>query len=808
MCRVAFLALLVAAPRAFAEELPIVRGVEGQPLLAQAMRLEEALDFLGSGLEPADAARLEALGDRAPDETVVVEIQKILDPYCLAMVEINPEARVRVIRGPAQAELIEGGWRSFLVKVQNDADVNAELVVASPNAMPILHRSTNEHRARLENALSPGQVANRFLELAMYHSRPLQKNLSGLKLEYAVVQAYSREAGRREAKIGFHVGQGTQDIGFRNAVDILFDVVEAVDVTFEVTDEKGRPTMASFIITDGIQRLVEDAGADPLPADYRSRMSLMQPWDTDPAVDPTGTRIKRLVGIYPLPSRRVAMDATPDFFFHPQVYRYHGEVVKLPAGTYEVKIARGPEYLEQKTTITVPEGVAEHTVSFRLERWADLSTLGWHSADHHVHAAGCSHYESPQEGVLPEHMWRETLGEDLDIACVLTWGPCWYHQKDFFEGKVHPLSTAENLIRYDVEVSGFPSSHAGHLVLLRLTEDDYPGTRLIEEWPSWTLPILRWAKSQGGVVAYSHSGWGLEPSVSTLALPNYVVPKMDGIGANEYVVTVTHDAVDLYSAGDTPITWELNMWYHTLNAGFRTRISGETDYPCIFDTRLGMARSYAKLDGALEFDSYMDALKNGRSYVSDGKSHIIDFRVDERELGTAGSELRLTAPKTVRVTARVAAYLPERQDELGAFLAARPLDEPPYWDIERARVGTTRNVAVELVVNGEAVDSASIVADGRWTDVSFEHEVGDSSWLALRILASSHTNPVFVLVDGAPIRASVESAQWCRKSVDRCWDMKLPRIRVEEREAARIAYDHARQTYDTIIEESRSRRSR
>jgi FPC/CPF motif-containing protein YcgG len=33
---------------------------------------------------------------------------------------------------------------------------------------------------------------------------------------------------------------------------------------------------------------------------------------------------------------------------------------------------------------------------------------------------------------------------------------------------------------------------------------------------------------------------------------------------------------------DTPFVWELNIWYHTLNAGFRTRISGETDFPCIY----------------------------------------------------------------------------------------------------------------------------------------------------------------------------------------------------------------------------------
>ena len=44
-------------------------------------------------------------------------------------------------------------------------------------------------------------------------------------------------------------------------------------------------------------------------------------------------------------------------------------------------------------------------------------------------------------------------------------------------------------MRYDVEVSGFPSQHAGHLCLLRLKEDDYPGTERIEDWPSWDLPI-------------------------------------------------------------------------------------------------------------------------------------------------------------------------------------------------------------------------------------------------------------------------------------------------------------------------------
>ena len=128
---------------------------------------------------------------------------------------------------------------------------------------------------------------------------------------------------------------------------------------------------------------------------------------------------------------------------------------------------------------------------------------------------------------------------------------------------------------------------------------------------------------------------GLAPLEPTDKLPNYVIPRLDGIGANEYIVTVAHGAVDFYSAGDTPSQWELNMWYHTLNAGFRTRLSGETDFPCIFDDRVGMGRSYAKLDGVLDFNRYVQKIVEGRSYVSEGRSHVIDFTVDGSSSGRA-----------------------------------------------------------------------------------------------------------------------------------------------------------------------------
>jgi hypothetical protein len=781
-----------------------ITAVEPQPLLAQAIRLKEALTFLGSSLSKEDEKHLQELQNKPLTSKTVEAIQYILDPYCLAIVNINPEARVKVARGAAQARLMQNGWTSFLVKVHNEAGVTAQLKAESPNALPALHISTFQHRAMQKNLLSEGQVANRFLEVQMYQNRPLLSNLSGLQLEYAVVQLYGKDAGKREAEIGFNIGQGSQDIGFRNTINILFDILPSVKVALRVKDEDGSPAMASFVITDGIERIITDSTkvVNRAPLDYRFTTAQMEYWESH--IPATGYRIPpRLTGIYPLPSRRVAAyDVYPDFFFQPQVYRTDGEHVLLPPGKYAVRFTRGPEYKIQTKELVVPQGVDSIEASFHLKRWINMAKLGWYSADHHVHASGCSHYESPEEGVKPEDMWRQITGEDVNIASVLSWGPGWYHQKQFFTGEISPLTTKNNMMRYDVEVSGFPSSHAGHLVLLQVKEDDYPGTKTIEDWPTWTLPVLKWAKEQGAITGYAHSGWGLQPeNEKVLSLPNYIMPKMDGIGANEYVVTVTQNLVDFYSAGDTPAPWELNMWYHTLNCGFRPRLSGETDFPCIYDERVGMARTYFKTDGKLDYGSYIKALKSGRSYVSEGNAHIIDFAVNGLEAGTNNSELKLGKDQTVKIVGKVAALLPEQQDEDGAIIAQRPLDRQPYWNIERARIGKGRKVRVELIVNGNSVDTTEIIADGDWKNIRFQYPVKQSSWVALRVFPSAHTNPVFIRVNNEPIRVQ-KSAEWCLQAVDQCWKMKQNNIRAGERAAAQAAYDSARKIYERIIREA------
>lgn len=785
-------------------DAPMITGVAPQPLLSQAKRISEALVYIGNPLSLEATEQLQALSHKALDENTVQAIQHILDPYCLAVIDINPEARVKVAHGPAQTELLQEGWKTFLVKVHNQANVTARLEVESPNALPILHRSSSLPRMKEENKLSIGQVQNRLLEVAMYEDRPMKPQLSGLTLEYAIVQIYTRASGEKEVQLAFNVGPGTQDIGFRNTIDILFDIKPSVKVTLNVKDHDGAPAMASFIFMDGIDRFKSSDADLPFPNDYRLLMARHMDWEKgagpwNALSEEKLPKEKRLRGIYPLPARRLAWtDEYPDFFFQPQVYRADGEHIYLPPGDYTVIYTRGPEYLEQQKRIHVPTDKEEMYIDFQLKRWTHMTQLGWYSGDHHIHAAGCSHYESPEEGVQPEHMWRQVLGEDLNFGSNLTWGPCWYYQKEYFTGKIHPLSTDQHLLRYDVEVSGFPSSHAGHLVLMNLQEDDYPNTTLIEEWPTWTLPILQWAKKQDGVVGYAHSGWGLEPIEATTALPNYVLPKMDGIGANEYVMTVTHDAVDLFSLGDTPPGWELNMWYHTLNCGFRVRASGETDFPCISDEKVGRARIYAQLDEGLDFADFMQATKLGRSYVSTGEAHLIDFKVNELMLGEQDSELSVAKGSKLRISVKAAAFLEPEQDEIGAIIASRNLTQSPYWHIEKSRIGQSRRVPVELIVNGEAVAVQEIEADGDWQSLTFDYTLDRSSWVAIRVLPTAHTNPIFVLADGEAIQDK-RSAEWCLKAVDQCWDMKSKRFREEEMAEAEKAYEHARQVYRALM---------
>jgi len=140
----------------------------------------------------------------------------------------------------------------------------------------------------------------------------------------------------------------------------------------------------------------------------------------------------------------------------------------------------------------------------------------------------------------------------------------------------------------------------------------------------------------------------------------------------------------------------------------------------------------------------------------------------------------------------VAARLPETPDEK---IRRTPNTEKPYWHLERARVGDTRDVPVEVIVNGQAVAKKTIPADGQLRELSFDVPVERSSWIALRILPSSHTNPIWVVVGDTQVRASRRSIEWCLQGVDRCWSQKERFIAPAELDQARADYEHAREVY-------------
>ena len=626
--------------------------VDPQPLCSQTRRLLQALHDLGTPLKQDDEAALEQLINDPGSPAVVARVQKILNSYALFDVTINPEGRVSVVQGTAQARLWQHGWRVFLVRVDNQATATGRLNCRSQQALPDSGQAPNSRitatgivppgSSAPVQSITSGDVADRWLDLQMYDQPPLASALGGLPLEYRIVQLYSRESGQKEAVIAFSLGPGSEDLAFRSSAPIVFDLVlrhTRLRCTSAISITRRRPPLSRLKI-HGAECILH------APNDWRL-----------------------------------------DFPFQDQIYRADNQYILLPQGRYDVTFSRGPEYLTGHAHLLVDSNHANEK-TFELQRWVNPVEFGWYPGDHHIHAAGCSHYNTPSQGVRPTDMAAQVRGEGLCFADILTWGPCWYYQKQFFRAGIDPTSNSNSVLRYDVEVSGFPSSYWGHLVLLGLKEQDYPGTRQIEDWPTWNLPILRWAKGQQTVTGYAHTGHGL--TVSSTELPNLLIPNFDDNGANEFLIDLAHGCVDFLSAADTPPLAELNLWYHTLNCGFRIPIAGETDFPCLFE-KVGVGRSYVYLKeppvGDAGYREWIEGLRNGRSYVSDGRCHILNLEVGGKRLSGADHEIQFDRPGALSVNVKLTTYLPATISDEAVKIRSRSLDESPFWHIERARIG-------------------------------------------------------------------------------------------------------------------------
>ena len=792
------------------------QAVAGQPLGANVGRIIQALEFAGSPLPSKLTEALRA----AAEERDAIKLQELLDSRVLFVVSLNPEVRVKVARGPAAAILQQAGYTPHIVKVINDSTVTRQLRIMSPQAGPvyagssegILKRQAQTELKRNENT---DRATDRFLEVEMFQTQPMTRNLSGLEVEYALALIYSSESGKREATVGFDVGAGTQDIGFRGEVPILFDALPAIPVTMGIRDFDGTATTARLTFRD------------------------------------------RFGKIYPPQLKRLA----PDFFFQPHIYRADGGRVLLPPGEFEMTYSRGPEYRPRSRRVTVTDE-GEPRIDVQLQRWINPRQYGFYSGDHHIHGAGCSHYDNPTQGVTPQDMFAQVQGEGLNVGCVLTWGPCFDFQRRFFSPVADTISQPLTVLKYDLEISGFGSAALGHVCLLNLKDQTYPGSdgTTSKGWPTWTVPVMRWAKEQGGVTGYPHSALHVNPSSAARRilskydqdgdqqlspdesrqgllpepfrtidedgngnldqreltqsndraadqLPNLVVPEMNGAGAMEICVSTAEGVCDFISAMDTARIPEWNTWYHLMNCGFPLKLSGETDFPCMSSRRVGQGRVYVQLGQvtSIDFAQWCHGIGQGRSYVSDGFAHALSFTVNGKSPG--GNDVILARPGEITIEAQVA-FSPEQPKAVahGGIMPTSGrrmigdtvnLHAPRNTDVVR---GGSR--LVEVVANGKVVAKENVEADGSIHDLQFKLSVDRSSWVALRQFPQLHTNPVNVLVADKPIRASRNSARWCTETIKLLWTNRQRFISELERPHARAAYDRAIATYERVAAES------
>ncbi|MFT5051343.1 MAG: hypothetical protein ACI8QZ_002754 [Chlamydiales bacterium] len=762
------------------ERLPIVPvgRIELQPFRKLGVeRTIKAMATFGSPLKPADVELLaEAVAAGADG---VVDAQRILDSYALCALVINPESRVKVLPGPASrnCRLIADAGRNFLVKVINEGGVTAALNVASDEPC---------------------------VEAQVRYERPMADHLSGLELEYCVVSLVGRSDAVCAADLAFDVGAWSRDLVSRSSLGALFYRGLEQVITLDVKNSNGNASTGCFVVRD-------DQGA---------------------VFPPLMTRVE------------------PDFHFHDQVYRADGETLTLPYGTYTVTFRRGPESVPEERILTV-DGTPG-VWAFQETRWVDTQARGYRSIDHHVHPAGCSHYSDPNCGVTPLSVARHCEGEDLN-AEALIWGPCYDYQKDFLTGDPYSLNAApepQGFLGYGLETSGMvplgiPIGRIfGHIFLLGL-ESTF---QTIDDFPTLATPLLRWAEDQGAVIGYAHAGAGMHASSQ---VPSYIVPPVNSIGAVSCPVYVTESPVvrgrtqllpgpgsgsssggsgggtgaararsqnsliDLLGVCNTSYSAELNLWYHLLSCGFRLSIAGETDFPCIYDDRIGRGRTYVKTEGRPPtYRAFLKAFADGRSYVSTGECHLIDFRLTsqsgpdlgpEVRVGEDGSTAIMATPGTIDVEVDVSALL-DPIPAPGAPSSTTAINAIPYWALERARVIGTREVDVELIVNGFPVATTRIVADGNSVSLTFPSiPIDCSSWVAVRVLGAAHTNAIIVEVGAKPVRSSKKSAQWCMDVIDRYLANKMHLLDAfpAEQEQAEATAGRAKRVFVEIYEEAK-----
>ena len=212
--------------------------------------------------------------------------------------------------------------------------------------------------------------------------------------------------------------------------------------------------------------------------------------------------------------------------------------------------------------------------------------------------------------------------------------------REYFRGRPDPLSDGRTVLYWNEE---FRSTLWGHMTLLNLTHLVEPiFTGFLHTTQPWDVPtnadVADLTHDQQGLVNYTHPARNLaDPYLgpyTAKGLPmDIALGKVDSID----VMGANHEA--------TP-----PLWYRLLNCGFRIPASAGTD--CFLNripSRLpGADRVYVRVDGAFTYEGWIEGLKAGRTFVTNGP--MLEFNADGH---SPGETIRVTPGASLRVRGQV-----------------------------------------------------------------------------------------------------------------------------------------------------------
>ena len=271
--------------------------------------------------------------------------------------------------------------------------------------------------------------------------------------------------------------------------------------------------------------------------------------------------------------------------------------IDLPEGTYRLMSTKGPEYNAVDRTFTVSAG-GDNAVQVELHRWIDMSRLGWHSGDCHIHFAR----PNPSSNE-PLRIW--TQAEDLRMSNILRMGDL----------------IGTNFEQY---AFGVPGRYVGPGGAMVPGQED-PRTKILGHVIGLNLQqpihndknyclygkVFDGVHSQGGLCGYAHVYDDLFTVRRDMALN---VPR------------VTVDFAEIAEFGSV----KTELYYEFLNLGFRLTAAGGSDAP--WGGSAGDARTYVYTGKAFDADEWFQGLKAGHTFATLGP--ILDFTVDGRLPGT------------------------------------------------------------------------------------------------------------------------------------------------------------------------------